>query len=163
MQFSQATVTAPNALAVNPQALDGLRSLAAKGDDKAALKASAQQFEAFFLQMMMKSMRATIQDDGPFDTQETRAFTEMFDQQVAMSVSRSKGVGFADMLVKQLELASHPNSIVAAPRPYDLPPTVSAPASANKTQQTNAYGHAAYQAMSLPTTAVESKQIDLHG
>ena len=40
--------------------------------DDAAIKKAAQQFEAMFLQMMMKSMRATVEKGGLFDSQASR-------------------------------------------------------------------------------------------
>ena len=115
------STTLSNTLAANPQSLNSLHLLARQDNGKAAIKASAQQFEAFFLQMMLKSMRATLSEDSPFDSQETRTFTEMSDQQLTQNISRSKGVGLADMLVKQLALTNDPNAIHPQPRPYNLP------------------------------------------
>jgi len=109
-----------NSLAANPQGLDSLRLLARQGNGTEAIKAGAQQLESFFLQMMMKSMRETQSEDGLFDSQETRSFTEMSDQQLAQNISRSKGIGLADMLAKQLTRMVEPNVIRAEPRPYSL-------------------------------------------
>lgn len=112
-----------DALALNPQGLDGLRWQARQDGGKESVRAAAQQFESYFLQMMLRSMRQTLAQDGPLDSQETRMFSDMFDQQVAQSVAKTKGLGLADMLVEQLQysLATNPVAKVA-PRPYDLPP-----------------------------------------
>lgn len=91
-----------NTLALNPQGMDGLRKLANSVDSREGIKAAAKQFESYFLQMMLKSMRETLSQDGPFDSQETRTFTEMFDQQIAQSASQNKGLGLADMIITQL-------------------------------------------------------------
>jgi len=111
-----------DALAFNPQGLDSLRWQAKQDGGKESMRAAAQQFEAYFLQMMLGSMRQTLSQDGPFDSQETRTFSGMFDQQVAQSIARSRGVGLADMLVAQLQqsVGGKPQKVVA-PRPYDLP------------------------------------------
>ena len=91
-----------NVLALSPQSIDGIRSTLAHGDTKSSLKSVASQFEAYFMQMMLRTMRQTLPQDGLFDSDETRSFTEMYDQQISQSVSRSKGLGLADMIIKQL-------------------------------------------------------------
>jgi flagellar protein FlgJ len=92
-----------NQLAIDPQAVGSLHKLANGADSKEGIKAAAKQFEAYFMQMMLRSMRETISQDGPFDSQETKTFTEMFDQQVAQSISQSRGMGLGDTLAAQIE------------------------------------------------------------
>ncbi len=87
-------------LAANAQGLDRLRAQARQSPDL-ALKAAAQQFEAVFMNMMLKSMREAIPQDGAFDSEQTRMFTGMLDQQLAQSMS-ARGIGLADLMVKQL-------------------------------------------------------------
>lgn len=91
-----------NVVALNPQGLDALRQLSGRGQTREAVKGAASQFEAYFMQMMLRSMRQTLPQDGPFDSQETRTFTEMFDQQVAQKMSQSKSLGLADLMLSQL-------------------------------------------------------------
>jgi flagellar protein FlgJ len=55
-----------------------------------------------FLNMMLKSMREATPQDGVFDSEQTKMFTGMLDQQLAQSMSASRGVGLADVMVKQL-------------------------------------------------------------
>ena len=112
----------PDSLALNPKSLDSLRLQAKQDNGKESVRAAAQQFESYFLQMMLRTMRQTLSQDGPFDSQETRMFSEMFDQQVAQSISQSKGLGLADMLVQQMQLSLETQGVKVAPRPYDLPP-----------------------------------------
>lgn len=121
-------------LAFNPQALDGVRAQTLKTDTKEGIKAAAQQFETYFLQMMLRSMRETLSQDGLFDSQETRSFTEMFDQQLSQTVAQGKGIGLADILLSQIErsLPKPPGETSFEVRPvnYDLPPVSSSQASA---------------------------------
>src|SRR5512134_3675214 len=87
-------------LAANSQSLDKLRAQARQSPDQ-ALKAAAQQFEAVFLNMMLKSMREATPQDGMFDNEQTKMFTGMLDQQLAQNMA-SRGVGLADIMVQQL-------------------------------------------------------------
>lgn len=91
------------ALALNPQGLDELRWQARQDGGAQSAKAAAQQFEAYFLQLMLRSMRQTLSQDGPFDSEQTRMFSGMFDQQVAQSIAQGRGLGLADMLLAQLQ------------------------------------------------------------
>ncbi|MBI5918071.1 MAG: flagellar assembly peptidoglycan hydrolase FlgJ [Nitrosomonadales bacterium] len=87
-------------LAADVKSLDQLKLQAKQSPDQ-ALKMAAQQFEAVFLGMMMKSMRDASPQDGMFDNEQTKMFTSMLDQQMTQSMA-SRGTGLADMLVKQL-------------------------------------------------------------
>ena len=87
-------------LAASSQSLDKLRAQARQSPDQ-ALKAAAQQFETVFMNMMLKSMREATPQDGMFDSEQTKMFTGMLDQQLAQNLS-SRGIGLADMMVKQL-------------------------------------------------------------
>ena len=88
-------------LAIDSQSLNKLRLQAKQSPDQ-ALKAAAQQFETVFLNMMLKSMREATPQEGAFDSEQTKMFTGMLDQQLAQSMSASRGVGLADVMVKQL-------------------------------------------------------------
>lgn len=87
-------------LALDTQSLEQLRAQARQSPDQ-ALKAAAQQFESVFLNMMLKSMREATPQDGMFDSEQTRMFTGMLDQQLAQSMA-GRGVGLADIMVQQL-------------------------------------------------------------
>lgn len=86
---------------LDAQSIDKLR-LQSRQEPGKALKAVAQQFEGVFLNMLMKSMRDASPQDGPFDSDQTRFYTEMFDRQLSQKLSTGKGIGLADMMVKQL-------------------------------------------------------------
>lgn len=77
----------------------------AKANDPAALKAAATQFEALFINMMMKSMRDATPKDGVMDSEQSKMFTTMMDQQTAQSMAK-RGTGLADMLMRQFSAGS---------------------------------------------------------
>ncbi len=92
-------------LALDSQSLDKLRLQAKESPDK-ALKGAAQQFEQVFLNMMLKSMREATPQEGMFDNDQTKMFTGMLDQQLSQSMSTGRGVGLADIMVRQLSHSS---------------------------------------------------------
>ncbi|MFH0934771.1 MAG: flagellar assembly peptidoglycan hydrolase FlgJ [Pseudomonadota bacterium] len=87
-------------LAVDAQSLDKLKLQARQSPDQ-SLRIAAQQFETVFLNMMLKSMRDATPQDGMFDSEQTRMFTGMLDQQLAQTMA-NRGVGLADVMVRQL-------------------------------------------------------------
>lgn len=91
-------------LAVDAKSIDDLHLMAKQNPDEALQKA-AQQFEALFMNMLLKSMREATPKDGLFDSQQTQFFTQMYDQQLAQHIS-TKGIGIADMMVQQLARAN---------------------------------------------------------
>jgi flagellar protein FlgJ len=86
--------------------IKGLEAL--KGDSKSpqAVARIAQQVEAMFLQMMLKSMREASLGDGIFDSEEGRMYQDMFDKQVALDMSQHQHVGISDLLMRQLSQKS---------------------------------------------------------
>jgi len=86
----------------------GLASLKndAKGQAPTALKEAARQFESLFTQMLLKSMREankSFGEDSLFGSDQGDMYQDMFDDQIAMQLSKGKGLGLADMLVRQLQ------------------------------------------------------------
>jgi flagellar protein FlgJ len=96
-----------SALAVDAQKVDKLRLLA-KQDPDQALKGAARQFEALFMNMLLKSMREATPKEGPFNSEQTRFYTSMLDQQLAQNLS-AKGVGLADIMIRQLSRTVAPD------------------------------------------------------
>ncbi|GBU13306.1 flagellar rod assembly protein and murein hydrolase [Enterobacterales bacterium] len=86
--------------AYDAQSLNGLK-LAVQKDPQAHIKEVAKQFEGVFVQMMLKSMRSALPQDGLMSSDQTRLYTSMYDQQIATNMSE-KGLGMADLMVKQL-------------------------------------------------------------
>jgi flagellar protein FlgJ len=85
--------------------LQGLAALKrdAKTQSPEALKEAAKQFESLFTRMLLKSMRSTSLGDSLFDSEQTKFYQDMFDDQMAVHLSQGEGLGLADMLVRQLQ------------------------------------------------------------
>lgn len=83
--------------------LDGLRAQA-KRDPDGALKDAAKQFEALFMQMLLKSMRDAVPRYDPLASDAGKTYTGMLDAQLAQTLS-GKGLGLADLMAKQLSRA----------------------------------------------------------
>jgi flagellar protein FlgJ len=109
-------MTAPINNSFDFAALASLRS-DARAQDPAALKETAKQFESLFTKMLLKSMRDANKgfgEDSMFGSQQADFYQDMFDDQMAMHLSKGKGLGLADMLVQQLTRAGLVNSPDAA-------------------------------------------------
>lgn len=86
------------------QDLTALRREAAGKDSGLALEKAAQQFEALFTQMMLKSMRDAGGGEGMFDNEQTRLYQDMYDKQLSLHLSQSdNSIGLAKVLVRQLK------------------------------------------------------------
>ncbi len=85
--------------------LNNLREAMASGNGE-VLQEAAQQFEAIFVQMMLKSMRkaqdALADENSPFNSEQVKFYRDMHDQQLAVDLSSKGGLGLADLIVKQL-------------------------------------------------------------
>ena len=69
-----------------------------------AAKEVATQFEAMFIQMMLKSMRDAVPKGGLFNSNDMETYTEMADQQIAVNLAKGGGIGLADVIARQLTL-----------------------------------------------------------
>ncbi len=88
--------------------LNSIRQQSKETDEvskKAALKEAAQQFEAIFMQMLLKSMRQAedvLAADSPFNSQTTKFYRDMHDQQLAVNMSANGTLGLAELIERQL-------------------------------------------------------------
>lgn len=95
-------IVSTNQLAFDANSLNGLKRLS-RDNSPASLKAASQQFESVFMQMVLKSMREATPQAGLFDSEQTKTFTGLLDQQLAMTLSTSRGgTGLAAVIEKQL-------------------------------------------------------------
>lgn len=78
--------------------LANLKARAAKESPEATREA-ARQFESLFVQMMLKSMRSA---SAVLGEKRDTTYEEMFDQQIAIEMTRDRGIGMAELLVRQL-------------------------------------------------------------
>lgn len=86
---------------LDPNSMAGLKRLA-RDNSPDAVRAAAQQFEALMLQMVLKSMRDATPMEGMFDSEQSRMYQGVLDQQLAMNMAQSGGMGLTDVLVRQL-------------------------------------------------------------
>jgi flagellar protein FlgJ len=123
-------------LALDAQSVGQLR-LQVKSDPVAGARAAAQQFEALFLNMMLKSMRDATPKEGLFEDSNTELYTGMLDAQLAQRMSKGRGIGLADMMLRQMRIqgvipAENAASLDKAPAGMTerqiLPPAVTRPA-----------------------------------
>ena len=84
--------------------IQGLSKLRAQARDNSeeTLREVAGQFEALFIQMMLKSMRDANLGEGLLDSQHSKTYQSMYDKQIAIDLSKRQGLGLADMMVRQL-------------------------------------------------------------
>ena len=68
------------------------------------LKAVANQFEAIFLEMLLKQARESKLSDGLFDTDADDNFVQMFDAELAKSSSELVDIGIAEAIIRQMSL-----------------------------------------------------------
>jgi peptidoglycan hydrolase FlgJ len=91
----------------------------AQAQDPAALREAARQFESIFAKMMLSSMRAASFGDSLLGSDQQDFYQGMFDDQMAVELTRGKGLGLADMLVQQLTRAGLAKE--ASPHPAPSP------------------------------------------
>ncbi|MFT4099893.1 MAG: rod-binding protein [Burkholderiaceae bacterium] len=87
-------------LAADARSLDRLK-LQASRDPQAAMRKVSAQFEAMFMQSLLKSMREASPKSGLMDGASTPMYTEMMDQQLAQKMAGRPG-GLADVIARQL-------------------------------------------------------------
>lgn len=71
-------------------------------DGTAQQKQVARQFEALFLQMMLKRMREATPKEGLFDSQQTQMLQSMADEQLALHLA-SPGIGLSQSILAQMQ------------------------------------------------------------
>jgi flagellar protein FlgJ len=86
----------------------------ARARDPDAVREAARQFESLFTRMLLKSMREASFGDPLFESGQQGFYRDLFDDQLAVELSRGKGLGLADMLVEQLRRAGVPSDAAAA-------------------------------------------------
>ncbi|QTF07973.1 flagellar assembly peptidoglycan hydrolase FlgJ [Brenneria izadpanahii] len=117
---SWVNVAEPTSAVYDVNAVNSLRRQVTQ-KDPAALEKVAHQFEGLFVNMMLKSMRSALPQDGMLSNDQTRLYTSMYDQQMAQDLS-AKGLGLADMIMKQMgrqHTDIPPDSVGKVPMPLD--------------------------------------------
>ena len=86
--------------ALDVGSVEALKRQARSEPDK-ALRSAAAQFEALLMQMMLKSMREAADSASSTDSQETKTYKSMLDQQLTMAMAK-RGIGLSEVMVRQL-------------------------------------------------------------
>jgi len=97
-----AAATAAN----NYSDINALSALKANPSSPQAIHAVAQQVEALFLQMMLKSMRDASAELGEGDSNEMGMYQDMFDKQISLSLSQRQDLGLSALLARQRSTAA---------------------------------------------------------
>jgi Rod binding domain-containing protein len=85
-------------------ALAQLKGDAARDPSK-AIRKTAEQFEAYFIQQMMKTMRESIEKSDLVDGGNMDMYQDLMDKEVSLSMAKRGGMGMADMLERQMHQA----------------------------------------------------------
>ncbi len=104
-------MTANITTATDFQGLAQLRSDAAVRTPEAAREA-ARQFEALFVQMLLKSMREA---SAVLGEQRDTTYEEMFDREISLELTRGQGLGLAGIMADQLGGEETDAGPIAAP------------------------------------------------
>lgn len=107
-------------LPASANALDDLRrirEIGAGGNSAEAMKLAAKQFEAIFIQEMLKSMRKTVPENDYTQSEAGNLYQDMFDQRISAQIANSKGMGLADLIVKQMSRFSGSEAAPVADKP----------------------------------------------
>lgn len=85
----------------------GLNALGLKARSAPAEAAGevAQQFEAIFIGMVMKSMREATPEDSLFGSDQMEAYQDIFDKQLALDLATKGGLGLASLIEEQIALS----------------------------------------------------------
>ena len=140
-------------LAVDPSQTAALQA-AARKDPQAAIKEAAQQFESLFMGTLLQAMRET-SFDGEDDSNAMDTYRGLLDQQLLQTMSKSGGVGLADVLSRQLAQASQLDG--------DVSPTVERLAPVSSVLPMVNQAIRAYQAMQPTTTAMPDAATEAAG
>lgn len=124
--------------AMDPKSFGDLKKLAREDSSPEALRAASKQFEALFLQMVLKAMRDATPQNGLMDNDQTRLFQALQDQQTAMNMAQGRGIGLADVIFRQMggealvpeatSLAESASGEGASRRRFDLSDVIRQPA-----------------------------------
>ncbi len=110
------TALANRRLVVDPAAAADLRRTL-QHDPQAGVQQAARQFEGMLLHLMLKSMREATASSGLFDSEQSRFFTALGDQQMAQELSSQLPLGFAGLIEKQMarQINGAPSATASAP------------------------------------------------
>ena len=100
----KASVSGAASAASGQEAQGFVRTMTDADAEAKKLREACEGFEAMFLSMMYKQMRATVPEGGLFGKKSNamNIFEDMRDTELMNEVSKSGGIGIAAMMYKQL-------------------------------------------------------------
>lgn len=130
--------------------LSGLTALkrGAASKDPAAIREVARQFESLLTRMVLKSMRDATPPDPIFGDNQQQTYQDMFDNQLSIQMSRGKGLGLADMLIRQLQKMGVPGAAQADGQTGAAGTATALPSAGNPVNRTGAAAYIATQSTS---------------
>jgi flagellar protein FlgJ len=158
-----APLPAPASTANTYTDLNGLAALKQNSRSPQALHAIAQQVDALFLQMMLKSMREATAGDGEADSNEMGMYQDMFDKQISLTLSQHQDLGLGSMVTRQMSAAATaapatttPAAAPATPAPAAAPATPAPAAAAPSTSMLQSAGQFVDQVLPAITRAARA-------
>lgn len=136
--------------------LEQLKS-GARGNDPAAIRQVAQQFESLFARMMIKSMRDAVGKDPIFGSDQAQTYQGMYDDQLSLELTKGKGLGLADMLVRQLQKSGAASAASATGAD-----SASGPAPASTTTPATPAQRASFISQVWPAAQQAAQQLAVH-
>lgn len=127
-----------------------------------AIQETARQFEALFVQTMLKAMRDASPGDGMGDSNQTEFYRDMYDQQMALHMVKGRGLGIADMLVSRLG-GSGPETLPEEPAAVSRETKNARPVVDTASGQPFMPGTSARAIVSLDNTHPVEPLVSLHG
>lgn len=83
------------------QGIENLKTRA-RDDQEGTLDEVAQQFESLLMHQMLKTMRQANLSEGIMDSDQTKFYQDMYDQQISVHLAENGGMGLSDLIKSQL-------------------------------------------------------------
>ncbi len=101
----------------------------ARANAAGSAPAVAEQFEALFIQMMLKNMREASSGDELFASHESDFYRDLHDQQLALTLAKDRGIGLKDIIARQIGAMVTPEGAppAAAGAPAGSSPAIAGP------------------------------------
>lgn len=71
-------------------------------DPKKYALQTAREVESVFIQILLKSMRNSLSKDNLLDNNQSRLYTDVYDQQISQDMSK-KGIGLTKIILNQIQ------------------------------------------------------------
>ncbi|ALD15288.1 flagellar rod assembly protein FlgJ [Buchnera aphidicola (Aphis glycines)] len=81
--------------------VDNLKYQVKNNPKKYALE-TAKQVESIFIHILLKSMRSSLTEENFLDNNQSRLYTEIYDEQISKELTK-KGIGLTNIILKQIE------------------------------------------------------------